>query len=223
MASWAKGGTEQVAVRISAERAYLYEDVWRSSAQLRLLAPSFYVQARYDLMLEGPTPVLDQDLEIRDTVRDRLHFANVEVGGQLFSGPKVAGRIGLTGVLLVESPHSSDGAVAPAAFFVSELDAYPGSTARLVCTRRLGPVRGWRDTARSARNRGRLAAERRAVRRIRSPTDRRRAARRAHGRCCGEGLSTQPRPCTRVLTPCSKTAVSLSALTDVTKPGPNFT
>ena len=113
------------AVRVSAEGAYLYGDVWRSSAQLRLLAPSFYFQARYDFLLEGPTPVLDHDLEIQDTVRDRLHFANVEAGCQLFSGPKVAGRLGVAGVLMIERPYGGGGDVIPAVLFVSELDAYP--------------------------------------------------------------------------------------------------
>ena len=124
------------AVRVSAEGAYLYEDVWRSSAQLRLLAPSFYFQARYDFLLEGPTPVLEGDLEIHHTVRDRLHFANAEVGGQLFSGPRVAGRIGFAGVLLIDRPHAGGGDVIPAALFVSEFDAYP--TRPLVLSARAG-------------------------------------------------------------------------------------
>lgn len=113
--------------RLGAEGAYLYDDVWRSSAQFRLMVPRFYGQFRYDFFLEGPTPVVEGDLELQGTVRDRLHFANFELGPQIFASEHFAVRLGVIGTAmfddrrsLPEQPTSTLGAGG-----VIEFDAYP--------------------------------------------------------------------------------------------------
>lgn len=92
--------------RLGAEGAYLYDDVWRSSAQLRLMVPRFYTQFRYDFFLEGPTPVLEGDLELQGTVRDRLHFANFELGPQIFASEHLAVRFGVIGTVMFDDRRS---------------------------------------------------------------------------------------------------------------------
>ena len=119
--------TRHGAVRFGAEGAYLYEDVWRTSAQLRLMLPRFYTQLRYDLMLEGPTPLVDGDLEVHGTVRDRLHFANLELGPQLNAGEHLAVRVGALGVLMFDDRRSlpEDPTMTPGIGGVIEVDLYP--------------------------------------------------------------------------------------------------
>ena len=102
------------ALRLSAEGAYLYEDVWRASTQLTVMLPFFYTRFGYDLMLEGPTPKLDGDVEVEGSVRDRLHFATVELGPQFVPEEMFAARLGLVGTLMFDDPRSLP--VEPTAF-----------------------------------------------------------------------------------------------------------
>lgn len=94
------------ALRLSAEGAYLYEDVWRASTRLTVMLPYFYTRFGYDLMLEGPTPRLEGDVEIEGTVRDRLHFASVELGPQMAPEETFAARLGVVGTLMFDDQRS---------------------------------------------------------------------------------------------------------------------
>ncbi len=98
--------TRHTVVRFATEGAFLYEDVWRSSAQLRVMVPRFYVQGRYDFLLEGPTPRLDGDVEVSGKVRDRLHFATFELGPQLSAGEMLAVRFGVVGNVMFDDQRS---------------------------------------------------------------------------------------------------------------------
>jgi len=115
------------AFRVGAEGAYLYEDVWRTSAQLRFMVPRFYTQLRYDFYLEGPTPRLDGDVEVEGKVRDRLHFANLELGPQLNAGERLAVRVGVLGNLMFDDRRSlpRDPTLTPGVGGVLEFDLYP--------------------------------------------------------------------------------------------------
>lgn len=115
------------AFRVGAEGAYLYDDVWRSSAQFRLMVPRFYAQFRYDFFLEGPTPVVEGDLELRGTVRDRLHFATFDFGPQIFASEHLAVRFGLVGTVMFDDRRSlpQEPSTTPGAGAVIEFDAYP--------------------------------------------------------------------------------------------------
>lgn len=119
--------TRHVVLRAAGEGAFLYEDVWRSSAQLRVMAPRFYVQARYDLMLEGPTARLDGDIEVKGKVRDRLHFATFELGPQFSPGERLAVRFGLAGNIMFDDQRSlsEDPTVTPGIGAAAEFDLYP--------------------------------------------------------------------------------------------------
>ncbi len=119
--------TRHVVMRIGAEGAFLYEDVWRSSAQLRVMTPRFYVQGRYDLMLEGPTARLDGDVEIGGKVRDRLHFATFELGPQFSPGERLAVRFGLVGNIMFDDQRSlpEDPTVTPGLGAAAAFDLYP--------------------------------------------------------------------------------------------------
>ena len=119
--------TRHGAVRFGAEGAYLYDDVWRTSAQLRLMLPRLYTQLRYDLMLEGPTPLLGGDLEVHGTVRDRLHFASLELGPQLNAGEHLAVRFGAIGTLMFDDRRSlpEKPTMSPGIGGVLEFDLYP--------------------------------------------------------------------------------------------------
>ena len=98
--------TRDAVFRLGAEGAYLYDDVWRSSAQFRLMAPRFYAQFRYDFFLEGPTPVVEGDLELQGTVRDRLHFASFELGPQIFASERLAIQLGVMGTVMFDDRRS---------------------------------------------------------------------------------------------------------------------
>lgn len=86
-------GTKPLGFHLQAEGAYLYEDVWRGAAELRAAQSRLYMQGNYDLMLEGPTPRLEGDVQVTGQVQDRLHFLSFEVGGQLSPSPVVAIRL----------------------------------------------------------------------------------------------------------------------------------
>ena len=119
--------TRHGAARFGVEGAYLYDDVWRTSAQLRLMLPRLYTQLRYDLMLEGPTPLVDGDLEVYGSVRDRLHFANLELGPQLFAGEHLAVRVGAIGTLMFDDRRSlpEEPTMTAGGGGVLEFDLYP--------------------------------------------------------------------------------------------------
>ncbi len=119
--------TRAAAFRIGTEGAFLYEDVWRASANLRMMMPRFYIQGRYDLMLEGPTPVVDGDVEVHGKVRDRLHFASFELGPQLSPGERLAVRFGLAGTVMFDDPQSlpQEPTVTPGIGGALEVDLYP--------------------------------------------------------------------------------------------------
>jgi len=119
--------TRHVVMRFGAEGAFLYEDVWRSSAQLRLMTPRFYVQGRYDLMLEGPTARLDGDIEVQGKVRDRLHFATFELGPQFSPGERLAVRFGVVGNIMFDDQRSlpEDPTVTPGLGAAAAFDLYP--------------------------------------------------------------------------------------------------
>lgn len=119
--------TRHVVTRAGVEGAFLYEDVWRTSAQLRVMTPRFYAQGRYDLMLEGPTARLDGDVEVGGTVRDRLHFATFEFGPQLSAGERLAVRVGVVGNIMFDDQRSlpADPTVTPGLGAAAEFDLYP--------------------------------------------------------------------------------------------------
>ena len=119
--------TRDAVFRLGAEGAYLYDDVWRSSAQFRLMAPRFYAQFRYDFFLEGPTPVVEGDLELQGTVRDRLHFASFELGPQIFASERLAIQLGVMGTVMFDDRRSlpEDPTTIPGADAVVGFDAYP--------------------------------------------------------------------------------------------------
>lgn len=119
--------TRHVVLRAAGEGAFLYDDVWRSSAQLRVMLPRFYVQGRYDFMLEGPTARLDGDVEVKGKVRDRLHFATFELGPQLSPGERLAVRFGVVGNIMFDDQRSlsEDPTVTPGIGAAAEFDLYP--------------------------------------------------------------------------------------------------
>ncbi|MBV1857010.1 MAG: hypothetical protein KUG77_01270 [Nannocystaceae bacterium] len=119
--------TRHIVARVGAEGAFLYEDVWRSSAQLRVMAPRFYVQGRYDLMLEGPTPRLDGDIEVAGEVRDRLHFATFELGPQFSPGERLSVRFGVVGNIMFDDQRSlpEDPTMTPGLGGAVAVDLYP--------------------------------------------------------------------------------------------------
>ncbi len=95
-----------VAFHMAGEGAFLYQDVWRGSLNLRLLFPRFYMEARYDHLLEGPRARLDGDLEVSGTVRDRLHFVTLGTGFQMAPGEMLAVRLGPTFMAMFDTPKS---------------------------------------------------------------------------------------------------------------------
>lgn len=97
---------QEFALRVGAEGAFLYDDVWRAGSNLTVMLPNFYTRFGYDLMLEGPTPRLDGDIEVSGTVRDRLHFARLEFGPQLAPEEMFAARLGLVGTLMFDDQRS---------------------------------------------------------------------------------------------------------------------
>ncbi|MEM6294182.1 MAG: hypothetical protein AAGA54_23080 [Myxococcota bacterium] len=117
----------EASFRIGAEGAYLYDDVWRGSANVRILLPRFYVEGRYDHYLEGPTAVLDGDLEVSGTVRDRLHVATMGFGLQLSPGERLAVRMGPTFAAMISDERSlaADTEVLPGVGAAAEIDVYP--------------------------------------------------------------------------------------------------
>ncbi|MGH1341364.1 MAG: hypothetical protein ACRBN8_07435 [Nannocystales bacterium] len=119
--------TRHVALRFGAEGAFLYDDVWRTSAQLRVMMPRFYVEGRYDLMLEGPTARLDGDVEVQGKVRDRLHFATFELGPQFSPGERLAVRFGVVGNVMFDDQRSlpADPTVTPGLGAAAAFDLYP--------------------------------------------------------------------------------------------------
>ncbi len=119
--------THAAVFRVGAEGGYLFDDVWRTSADLRMMLPRFYVQARYDLMLEGPSAVLEGDVEVSGDVRDRLHFANLELGPQLSAGERLAVRVGLAGTIMFDDARSvpREPTVTPGIGGVLAFDLYP--------------------------------------------------------------------------------------------------
>ena len=117
----------EYAFRFSAEGAYLYDDVWRSGSSITLMAPKLYARASYDLMLEGPTPKLEGDIEVQGAVRDRLHFAGVEVGPQVVHEQTFAARFGLVGTLMFDDQRSlpDEPTLLPGIGAALELELYP--------------------------------------------------------------------------------------------------
>lgn len=119
--------THHAVFRFGTEGGYLYEDVWRSSTQFRFMLPRFYGQLRFDHFLEGPTPRLDGDLEVRGTVRDRLNFLNLELGPQFSAGEHLAVRFGVLGNLMFDDRRSlpEDITMTHGVGGVLEFDVYP--------------------------------------------------------------------------------------------------
>lgn len=120
-------GTKELGFQIQAEGAYLYEDVWRGSAEFRAAQSRLYIQGNYDLMIEGPTPRLDGDVEVTGQVRDRLHFVAFEVGGQFAPCPVVAIRVAPVLTVMFDDRGSNvdEQLVAPWMGWSVALDVFP--------------------------------------------------------------------------------------------------
>lgn len=120
-------GTKELGFHIQAEGAYLYEDVWRGSAVVRAAQSRLYIQGSYDLMLEGPTPRLDGDLEVTGQVRDRLHFIALEVGGQFAPSELIAIRVAPVLTVMFDDRRSNadEQLVAPWMGWSLSLDVFP--------------------------------------------------------------------------------------------------
>ncbi len=117
----------EFALRVGTEGAYLYDDVWRTGFSLTAMVPYFYTRLGYDLMLEGPTPRLDGDIEVQGTVRDRLHFARLELGPQIAPDEFFAVRLGLVGTLMFDDQRSlpAEPEMVPGLGAALEVEAYP--------------------------------------------------------------------------------------------------
>ncbi len=120
-------GTKELGFHIQAEGAYLYEDVWRGSAEIRAAQSWLYMQGNYDLMLEGPTPRLDGDVEVAGSVRDRLHFISFELGAQFAPSPVIAIRVAPVLSVMFEDgrPDGSEPLVVPWLGWGAAFDVFP--------------------------------------------------------------------------------------------------
>lgn len=120
-------GTKPLGFHIQAEGAYLYEDVWRGAAEVRAAQSRLYMQGNYDLMLEGPTPRVEGDVQVDGPVRDRLHFISFEVGGQLSPSPVVAIRLAPILTVMFEDRRSEleEPLVVPWMGWGASVDVFP--------------------------------------------------------------------------------------------------
>lgn len=120
---WARGH----AFRLRAEGAYLDDDVWRAGTSITVLVPGLYARLGHDLMIEGPTAKLDGDVEIEGTVRDRLHFARLELGPQIVHEETFAARFGVVGTVMFDDQRSLpvEPTTLPGIGAALELELYP--------------------------------------------------------------------------------------------------
>ncbi|MEM6294183.1 MAG: hypothetical protein AAGA54_23085 [Myxococcota bacterium] len=118
---------QPAAFRIGAEGAYLYGDAWRVGADLRVLLPNFYIEARYRRVVEGPSARLDIDVEVEGEVRNRRHLSTFGLGLQGVVDGWMFGRIGPTFSVMTEQqrPVMGKPTMEPGIGAALEVDLYP--------------------------------------------------------------------------------------------------